>query len=93
MPPICPVTPASLQMVQQPSVGQLFLKRYRATVQLPAGEKGCQMLRDRMVQRTFPCAVRPVCARTHNERRLLQNPVAAVSDRREPLSRPCSGGL
>jgi hypothetical protein len=25
------------------------------------------MLRDRMVQRAFPCAVRPVCTRTHNE--------------------------
>jgi hypothetical protein len=42
-------------------------ERYRATLHLPVGEEGGQMLRDRMVQRAFPCAVRPVCTRTHIE--------------------------
>ena len=40
-------------------------ERDGAAAQLPAGEEGRQMLRDRMVQRAFPCAARTVRAHAH----------------------------
>ena len=40
-------------------------KRDRAAAQLPAGEEGRKVLRDRMVQRAFPCAARTVRAHVH----------------------------
>ena len=40
-------------------------KRGWVAAQLPAGEEGLKVLRDRMVQRAFPCAARPVRAHAH----------------------------
>ncbi len=40
-------------------------KRDGAAAQLPVGEEGFKVLRDRMVQRASPCAARPVHAHAH----------------------------
>jgi hypothetical protein len=65
-------------------------KWYRTTVHLPAGEKGGQMFCDRMAQRTFPCAVRPVCARTHaasiTRMAPTQQPVSRIGTAHKPVS-------